>query len=1446
MLELLDKNSIVGRGSLSKEVIEVEFTDKTIEKINSISSNSTINSNNSRYQNPFSFEAIKSEFLETSGLSKLITTLDSVSVNIDTYKSMLSNPISAFTDFVSKKVMDPLTNTVSNTTYNNPTSNSTSIITNTLTPIKETISKTTNTVTELASGMVSGGKSLVDNSKGLGNGLTSNAVGSISSILSPKKRKGNKTTNSKTNNKFSSEYFSNIKKEKEETQYRDSVLNFIEDSRGSDSVLQDIQKDIQEIKSKVGGSFFTDLIAGALTGAVGTALMAKLLGKGDFFSTLKDSLNPFNKTNGVPCCDSTCVSGDSKDKRKKKNSKNRRSILSRNTGLTNIPNSPDNRDLNLRDTEVNRTNVRSNNVSNIGDINAPNTTTSTIKGGLRSIGKGVTSLGKGVPVIGTIAGVGMGAYSFATSESDEERKDIIGEAGGGAAGATVGAAIGTMIFPGVGTVIGAGVGGLLGSEVGKGIMDLFKSPDDSIPDDIKEDPKKLFTYIRTVTAPQIVNSPDLTNEQKIEALQELKEWKDSYIEDNYKDKVDEHLDLMGDKYGTLNEFNSNLRTEFSDYLLLGDMNLVNYINAKAEEFAQDEYSERLFGLNDESIKIKKLTIDEKTKDNTETKLKSNIDIPPILNSKVTQDIKDKSEVEHSKIENAEVNNIDEINTSTKELKKLPIEHLSSGVKVFGTYLTNAEFLGMQKQLKLPETPLDKKEFLKFHSKITTYYLEAVLPNRHPNNEDKTSNMPKTPESKLNITDSKIENKEVKLQSLTQVQELVTPNTNIGDLTNIPKNEVSNNKNNGQDSLGKEISAKPLLPTKNITNSLVTENSQNITNNVLNTSNEINMDSNSNTTIGSAKKEQEILKINKEIDIRNIDEINNVFKYIIDNKLKNETTNKILKNFINNSEKYKSKLLESETFEDYTDALQMIPSLEVQRQLAYKLAPEKEGSIASIIQEPETPIQNLAVPKIDELDSKLINSQTTSVEYPEVSKQDNIKEDKSILDITKDSVSNFFGFGENINTTKMSEGSNLEDKSMLDRVKSIGTMVGKLTPAGQMVNFVSSLFNSSTPTEDAQVVDELRDKDLNKIDRIVGTYDYIINTTPNKIGNNQDMISNMTNFIHKSEDYKKSLISVDGNIDEYTKVLNSISNLKEHNDLAISLIPENEYSKIVNFGKSELIKPQETKLNIPELTESNSINNIESIPKINESNNTLAQSSLVQEDTVTKDTPILNDITNGISSFFGSNDINNTMDRLGSLPSLLDINKTNELTTIGNTISTLLNPNIDSAVDNMKSNSINILGDTTSSNSQGSIIVDRPKLIRLKDDAYFESHKSKDKSQETKVETPNKNIIIPGIDIPELNSKSSNAETTEIIVAANEQYNDKIERENKKVSDEIRVGNEKMQTIIIDNSRKMSGITPLNAPDNSLANETDTLFQKEKGYLEDLSIFGLMSGIANRG
>lgn len=177
--------------------------------------------------------------------------------------------------------------------------------------------------------------------------------------------------------------------------------------------------------------------------------------------------------------------------------------------------------------------------------------------GAKTALKTIKGAGKALGAVGTIATVGLAAYEFSQAESTAERKDIVAEAGGAAAGAMAGAALGATIgsiVPGVGTLIGGAlggmVGGFLGSELGKGVIEFFKSPEDYVPDEIKDKgPEAILMYIDQVMYPQYIQGietgdvdpdkledlADYRNEVQLE-LEEKNKKKEEAIK-NYQEKI---------------------------------------------------------------------------------------------------------------------------------------------------------------------------------------------------------------------------------------------------------------------------------------------------------------------------------------------------------------------------------------------------------------------------------------------------------------------------------------------------------------------------------------------------------------------------------------------------------------------------------------------------------------------------------------------------------------------------------------------------------------------------------------------------------------------------------------------------------------------------------------------------------------------------------------------
>lgn len=177
--------------------------------------------------------------------------------------------------------------------------------------------------------------------------------------------------------------------------------------------------------------------------------------------------------------------------------------------------------------------------------------------GAKTALKTVKNAGKALGAVGTIATVGLAAYEYSQAESTAERKDIVAEAGGAAAGAMAGAALGATIgsiIPGIGTVIGGALGGMiggfLGSELGKGVIEFFKSPEDYIPDEIKDKgPEAILMYIDQVMYPQYIQGietgdvdpdkledlADYRNEVQLE-LEEKNKKKEEAIK-NYNEKI---------------------------------------------------------------------------------------------------------------------------------------------------------------------------------------------------------------------------------------------------------------------------------------------------------------------------------------------------------------------------------------------------------------------------------------------------------------------------------------------------------------------------------------------------------------------------------------------------------------------------------------------------------------------------------------------------------------------------------------------------------------------------------------------------------------------------------------------------------------------------------------------------------------------------------------------
>lgn len=177
--------------------------------------------------------------------------------------------------------------------------------------------------------------------------------------------------------------------------------------------------------------------------------------------------------------------------------------------------------------------------------------------GAKTALKTIKGAGKALGAVGTIATVGLAAYEFSQAESTAERKDIVAEAGGAAAGAMAGAALGATIgsvIPGIGTLIGGAlggmVGGFLGSELGKGVIEFFKSPEDYVPDEIKDKgPEAILMYIDQVMYPQYIQGietgdvdpdkledlADYRNEVQLE-LEEKNKKKEEAIK-NYNEKI---------------------------------------------------------------------------------------------------------------------------------------------------------------------------------------------------------------------------------------------------------------------------------------------------------------------------------------------------------------------------------------------------------------------------------------------------------------------------------------------------------------------------------------------------------------------------------------------------------------------------------------------------------------------------------------------------------------------------------------------------------------------------------------------------------------------------------------------------------------------------------------------------------------------------------------------
>lgn len=147
--------------------------------------------------------------------------------------------------------------------------------------------------------------------------------------------------------------------------------------------------------------------------------------------------------------------------------------------------------------------------------------------------KGAATTGKAlargaIPLAGAAISVAEGALAYSMAENDAQRVDAISENAGAAAGAAIGAVIGSFIpIPGVGTVLGAIAGEYLGRKAGSLLGTLLKDPEDSIPDQIKNQGIEAeIQYIDNDLIPRILNLDNISEDEKQDQIKELKEYKD--------------------------------------------------------------------------------------------------------------------------------------------------------------------------------------------------------------------------------------------------------------------------------------------------------------------------------------------------------------------------------------------------------------------------------------------------------------------------------------------------------------------------------------------------------------------------------------------------------------------------------------------------------------------------------------------------------------------------------------------------------------------------------------------------------------------------------------------------------------------------------------------------------------------------------------------------------
>ena len=133
-------------------------------------------------------------------------------------------------------------------------------------------------------------------------------------------------------------------------------------------------------------------------------------------------------------------------------------------------------------------------------------------------GKGVIKAGVGVASkMAVPLSVALSAFDYLSSDNTKERKESAGSGAGGVIGGVLGSFLGPL-----GTIAGAVAGNYLGGVVG----DFFSNPQDEIPDDIKKaGPIEEIKYIDMVQIPEIMNNPNIDEDDKKEKIKDLTEYK---------------------------------------------------------------------------------------------------------------------------------------------------------------------------------------------------------------------------------------------------------------------------------------------------------------------------------------------------------------------------------------------------------------------------------------------------------------------------------------------------------------------------------------------------------------------------------------------------------------------------------------------------------------------------------------------------------------------------------------------------------------------------------------------------------------------------------------------------------------------------------------------------------------------------------------------------------